>query len=334
MNETTRQTTQKIKDLMSSRGRGRTAALHDEICKHPDDIDRRLVFADWLEESGEDPARAELIRVQHRLHEMGPEPKLVTDLVLWSRGIDYWTTTLGQDLDLDEIKPGIRCDVETYVTPTDRQMGRTSKRYHNLLITKVLDEGDFGTEVVLKRDELSVPWLGKELVKREKELFAENNTSKIPWTTPLEWILDHGDFFRIDWWCGFPDHVELRLKDWFKHLAELRGGPAALLFVPLRSIYIRDKEPQQVQDRYHWLSVVRSDWGDQVPRGWTSNSPDARRILPVELMYWLTCSTLVHSPLNVLDRVYATAELAISDLNAACFNWARQQVRNHLPEWF
>jgi uncharacterized protein (TIGR02996 family) len=47
-------------------------ALLRAVCENPDDDTPRLVFADWLQENGED-ARAEFIRIQIRLEVWGEE---------------------------------------------------------------------------------------------------------------------------------------------------------------------------------------------------------------------------------------------------------------------
>ena len=65
------------------------------IIDHPNDDGSRLVYADWLEEHG-DPARAEFIRLQLRLAELGDfvppphdlAPTLCNDLITFCNSDD------------------------------------------------------------------------------------------------------------------------------------------------------------------------------------------------------------------------------------------------------
>src|SRR5262245_11701721 len=55
---------------------GAGAALIAEVIAHPNDDATRLVYADWLEERGEDDARVEAIRLgvrRRRLDDLDPE---------------------------------------------------------------------------------------------------------------------------------------------------------------------------------------------------------------------------------------------------------------------
>jgi len=44
-----------------------------EIARHPHNLDRRAIYADWLEEQGTDPERVEFIRVQLEVSERHDE---------------------------------------------------------------------------------------------------------------------------------------------------------------------------------------------------------------------------------------------------------------------
>src|SRR3954465_10917306 len=66
------------------------------ILDHPDDVARRLVYADWLQEHGEDLARAEFIRVQCQLADMPiydrRRPALIRrEYELFRQGGDAWS---------------------------------------------------------------------------------------------------------------------------------------------------------------------------------------------------------------------------------------------------
>jgi uncharacterized protein (TIGR02996 family) len=63
---------------LGKKGRGpvsnieQRAAFMRQVCENPKDDTVRLVFADWLEEYGGDPLRAEFIRLQIDLHHSEP----------------------------------------------------------------------------------------------------------------------------------------------------------------------------------------------------------------------------------------------------------------------
>jgi uncharacterized protein (TIGR02996 family) len=88
------------------------AAFLRAICDAPDDDTPRLVFADWLEETGKpvNVDRAEFIRLQIRLHHE-PEAEYYPDVggrgrLLFERGHVTWTAWLPAKVEIDDFEHG------------------------------------------------------------------------------------------------------------------------------------------------------------------------------------------------------------------------------------
>lgn len=70
-------------------------ALYRAVCEHPDEDTPRLVFADWLEESG-DPRRADFIRTQVKLTRV-PESEREVMSSRGSRTANFWRSQSASD---------------------------------------------------------------------------------------------------------------------------------------------------------------------------------------------------------------------------------------------
>ncbi len=82
-----------------------------DIREHPDDDVPRLVYADWLEENGDEPDRADLIRVQCRLARLPAGGASADDLVrreeqLTERLARSWLAPLRRLVDTFELQRG------------------------------------------------------------------------------------------------------------------------------------------------------------------------------------------------------------------------------------
>ena len=139
------------------------------VLAEPGDDLPRLAFADCID--GEEPERAEFVRVQVELARIAPEPKR-----LGSDGAAPWaemTEPAGPDYFVfhDAFGQGVR--VGDRVDVKGRRRGDKNPRvFHGRLVRRVEDRGSDGIRYVVVRDAGSVPWSGKELKQRQTELFA------------------------------------------------------------------------------------------------------------------------------------------------------------------
>jgi uncharacterized protein (TIGR02996 family) len=129
------------------------AALLAAIVAHPDEDTPRLMYADWLDESGEG-ARAEFIRVQCELAKHGPpRRKVAANTCVINRGIISFTTNglnagtgslgleAGERIDLDVSESGVRA----------RSGAGTKKLIHGVMVERregTFFEGRLDTESV------------------------------------------------------------------------------------------------------------------------------------------------------------------------------------------
>jgi uncharacterized protein (TIGR02996 family) len=180
-------------------------ALYRAILLHPDEDTPRLMYADAIEEY--DPLRAELIRVQFRLKDIGPKRKVVHTGVLRKRGGPNYCQFVGGHE--DGLAAGNRVDVvdirdESHVLGT------------GLVITKIEpDDPGLGTTVVTaKRDAGSVPYPHaeqKELHDQEVELLINAFPHQVSGK-----YFDARSFDR-----GFLSHVRSGWAWWRDHGADL-----------------------------------------------------------------------------------------------------------------
>ena len=195
------------------------------ILAHPDDDGPRLVFADWLEEQGE-CARSEFIRIQCELAKIG-SPRIVlgdesdfhnTDEdgkhhchLVSKGGPDYYVADSSH-------APAVGDRVDVRVAVFSRGEVSRVRVVHGLLVRKI--DRDNINRIVLKRDELSVPWPGADLRRREQELFKQHGPK---W---FDWVFGHwrstGDDMTIktaDGWYlvrrGFIEQVTLPFAAWY-----------------------------------------------------------------------------------------------------------------------
>jgi uncharacterized protein (TIGR02996 family) len=209
-------------------------SIHDQflasILADPTSDTPRLILADWLAEQDTEDSRdrAEFIRVQIELAKLGPpHPKHTAQA----------TPTVRRDqvfcyLDRErEVKVGSRIDV--YV-PEKRRKGLKAD-YHGLLVRE-----NTGAGIVLRIDEESRPWPGRELEKRELELMT--------WVWPGEWsLLWPQASWRIrgldvyaptaTYRRGFVEEVTLPQSSWLLH------GPRLVRSCPLTTVRLMDKSP-------------------------------------------------------------------------------------------
>jgi uncharacterized protein (TIGR02996 family) len=112
------------------------AALLRAIIDDPDDPDRRLVYADWLEEQADSagPLHAEFIRLEHRLHllhEDDPQRRALDDrrYDLWNEHSDAWFPDLSELVDcVDETW----CGFPEAVTVSMRDFIRNAEAIYSL----------------------------------------------------------------------------------------------------------------------------------------------------------------------------------------------------------
>lgn len=198
-------------------------ALVRRVCEHPADDVARLVYADWCDEH-DMPQRAEFVRAQLELAKCGPphhrfgyaDPGRVE---LREAGPDYWTFEDWRDPAALGVKAGDRCDVLCDVWRARRGVYKEYELF-GLLITRVTDRGNEGTEYVVKRDDRSGPWAGAELKTRCHALLHDNwpdgsvMNNETAWMVPLlvawrrtEIPFRENSMFQWEWRRGFIDRV-------------------------------------------------------------------------------------------------------------------------------
>lgn len=203
------------------------------IANNPDDDVSKLAYRDWLEENGH-PERAELIDIGFKLESCGLPHRQVgfgkdDEYVLFGAGPDYWQ--FGEGGDYFEV--GERIDIRY-------DNGRGFKIKRGVLITKVAD-GD----VTIKKDTLSGPWKGENLLKRHNELILRSWMYPVAECSPI-------------WKKGFISEISIDLgnvtESWLRGVVRMH---------PITAIHVKDATPTlvnhgQYERNFFWLM---RDWG-------------------------------------------------------------------------
>lgn len=152
------------------------AAFLASVRAQPDEDARRLAFADWLQDHGED-ARAELVRVQVELGRMPPRHRelFVVDgagtmleglgVALIPHGDGHYSASSAESgLSVETFAPGERVDIYAHLARKDRVDWIRGLKY-----VKHVPERN---RIIFRKDEQSGPWAGIKLAARESELLA------------------------------------------------------------------------------------------------------------------------------------------------------------------
>lgn len=151
-------------------------ALLAAIVANPDDDNVRLVFADWLQENG-DEVRGEFVRVQVELARLPPKPRELCVLdgagqrleglgvALTPRGDGHYSASYAEHgLSIETFAPNERVDVYAHFARKDRIGWMRGLKYVKHVESR--------QEIIFRKDAESGPWVGVPLAARERELLA------------------------------------------------------------------------------------------------------------------------------------------------------------------
>jgi uncharacterized protein (TIGR02996 family) len=205
------------------------ADLLAAILANPDDDNVRLVYADWLQEHGDD-ARAEFIRVQIELAKLPPKPRelFVADgagkrmeglgVALTPRGDGHYSVSDAErGLSIESFVPDERVDVYAHLARGDRIGWLRGLRYVKHVENR--------NEIIFRKDSGSGPWIGATLANRERELLIGSPAG--PWGANA-WFSDWLSSLGHQWpggdgdpsWefrRGFVEALTCSAADWLAH---------------------------------------------------------------------------------------------------------------------
>jgi uncharacterized protein (TIGR02996 family) len=268
----------------------------------------RLIYADWLEEQG-NSQRAEFIRVQCELAQIGRERKLVKGTIRAKKdgsGYRFWQSHENEEQARIVLHPGDRIDVEAWGPRTGSE-----EKCSGLLVLGEVSHNL--AEYLLKRDALSIPYpvaRAKTLLAWEHEQFAFHQDVIQKWLGVPGFInyASHEtpqvtDNF-IMWSRGFPRSTTVTERNW------IELGPALVRVAPLEEVRLIDKRASRQGIRWFDESMLPHHPDDEE---WDLDDIDRRifEFLPGEDdMGWKTFS----SPADALEA-----------LSQACLAYARGQ---------
>lgn len=205
-------------------------AFMRKICEEPEEDAHRLVFADWLEEYGGEPKRAEFIRVQCELARLGSPHKRTAypDEPTPLRKLGDRHYSFGGYID-DRFQVGDRIDLLVAREP------KPPKWLHGLRVYKVAPRpevyADREVDVYVRLDGESREWAGSVLAKRQDHLWN--------FGAPNHWAVDDPIAFPDCIRCideetissarasgyspiaiyrrGFVDHITCSGASWLKY---------------------------------------------------------------------------------------------------------------------
>lgn len=156
------------------------AAFLAAIAANPDDLHTPLVYADLLQERGDD-ARAEFIRVQCELAQLPPKYRelFVADgagkrleglgVALTPRGGGHYSASNAErGLSLETFAPNERVDIYAHLARNDRIGWMRGLRY--------IKHVEHTREIIFRKDDGSGPWVGTQLLARQSALLAIHGT--------------------------------------------------------------------------------------------------------------------------------------------------------------
>lgn len=232
------------------------SALLAAVIADPADDAPRLVYADWLDDHGEE-ARAEFIRTQIALARLGPpRRRFEVNRGSWAFHKGEALTAIIQNPDEKPIEVGERIDIQFFEKPKPKWVRR---EFHGLLVTTAQRLDTRGhvveTGVELKMDEGSTPWDGTGLAEREYELWREFGQS-FSMGLPGEAHSIHigckvsagiGSPIYYIFRRGFLAHVTLTTSDFLAHAARLFEQP-------VETVRLSDRQPYRSNPDNHWWS--------------------------------------------------------------------------------
>lgn len=285
----------------------RTYALLRSIIDNPEDTAVRLVFADWLEESGEDLARAELIRTQIEILQIQP---------------GKWEVISDKDGEMHRVRWSIPDNQGRYqwVRHYPRSMQNAAQRQAE----------DFNSGRSYPKFLGFLPHAGEALYKREYDLLQEHGLRWVHQTFP-DWLVHkvdsaensfqvkHGSTqFSCEFRNGFVEKIRCTMDAWY---AGLGHGPMIVNKAPVTYLNVTDKLPGEFSD---------------VPALWQRNMSDVledpsyivgpEAIIPGEIFDLMEGAIGSHYfVVNCYgDRRYTTITNAKNDLSHGSIKWARQ----------
>lgn len=236
--------------------------LYEALVRDPNDIALRMVYADALEEfdNGAYPGRlrAEFIRTQIALTQLGPPPKSYSmeqvdtfnfrkgNGTCYVEGIPDLRVGERIDITLSEEERDIRSDPRDVPRRVYEHQTRNKEMYQlkafwpGCLVTNILwtSPHDYRYEIEFKVDDGSVSWTGRPLATRLAEMFQHERARGIApmvgdgvWFCiapgpPLHLAQTHPERWRFAWRNGFPDLISCSVTDWESYGIEIvRAGP-------------------------------------------------------------------------------------------------------------
>lgn len=301
------------------------------VVDEPESDAPRMVYADYLEEYGDeqDRLRAEFIRVQCRLHELGPKPLRTDSLKRWinplANGRWEWDVILSAD-DREEYVEGARVELKIGLL---RKKG--SERWCSFQIEKVKSvdaDDEYGGRRCLVKLAPCDPYphrVARKLQKRERELLGHWNPVGLDdlWIDGLiDWLMmfnrefgtEHAVdlfphlFFKSIFLRGFIHSFSLAIEHW------LLWGPTLVGKIPV--------EPGRRKDflRFYGLIFSREYGG-----GFGNWAVTKKDLGPI---WWVLCTDKnAADAAAFLERPDRTELEQLVSYNA--YQWAVQEAEKH-----
>ncbi len=297
-------------------------SLHRAILLDPADDSIRLCYADELEAAG-DP-RAEFVRVQMELAEIGPPPKRVKAVIRAMKdgnGIEV----SADPSNTDRLEIGDRVDVRGWAP----RAGLNSERLYGLL---VVEESPQPWVWYMRRDEKSKKYPKERVAHlhgREQGLLLQHWQEWAPDLSchrelkqessySIAYAFDGksltGEFqFRR----GFVESIRLTQADFLKHAGAIFHSQ------PVTEVVLSDREPTrrtlaEMPEREEWAWALVNRNAATVTAGARGNFFIDERIgeyLPDNTPTWAT-----------YFRLFPSMEAAIKALSIACVKYARKET--------
>ncbi len=263
-------------------------ALLRSIVLRPEDMDARLIYADWCEEN-EQRERAEFIRLQCRIADLQADCHCVGCVRLRGGGGQHHNGPCAVDQEREELPDG-----------RSRQ-AMLRRRERELLKTHIGAWTDSLPELLVTTAcrhcaDQSPDWETGVIECRQCEC-----TGRVP------------NYDGIEFRRGFVESVSCICADWLTH------GPQIVASQPVREAVLVDRKPRTIllgQNR-QW------DWF----RYGFAGSNDASHVVPSGIMDLITDSSGAgYDTDHVYRRTYNTERAALQALSTAAVLWARREA--------